>query len=235
MWGSSSLIAVRWGIGLYREKGIVSHLNCQEDLDASLARLGRLDARLGPYLDRCEPIALRRQPAGLEGLLQIILAQQVSVASAKAIWAKFMARFPGCEVGLLLEAGEQDLRSCTLSCPKIKTVMRIMEAIRGGFDLDALAGEETGDIRRALIALHGVGPWTADVYLLFCLGRADIFPAGDLALQVAVADALGFVERPSEKHLSQIAEQYWAPERGAAAHLFWAHYRQIKKGREGIL
>ena len=213
----------------------MSYLHCQADLDASLLRLVALDARLVPLLEQCEPIALRRQPAGLEGLLQIILAQQVSVASARAIWQKFTTRFPGGDVQLLADASEEDLRSCTLSRPKIKTVQRIIEAIKGGFDLDALAKQDPSEIRRALISLHGVGPWTADVYLLFCLGQADIFPAGDLALQVSVASALGLDDRPGEKALAAMAEALWAPERGAAAHLFWAFYRQIKKGREGVL
>ena len=213
----------------------MSYLHCQADLDASLLRLVALDARLVPLLEQCEPIALRRQPAGLEGLLQIILAQQVSVASARAIWQKFTTRFPGCDVQLLADASEADLRACTLSRPKIKTVQRIVEAIKGGFDLDALAKQDPSEIRRALISLHGVGPWTADVYLLFCLGQADIFPAGDLALQVSVASALGLDDRPGEKALAAMAEVLWAPERGAAAHLFWAFYRQIKKGREGVL
>ncbi|WP_321447704.1 DNA-3-methyladenine glycosylase 2 family protein [uncultured Cohaesibacter sp.] len=213
----------------------MSYLHCQADLDASLLRLVALDARLVPLLEQCEPIALRRQPAGLEGLLQIILAQQVSVASARAIWQKFTTRFPGGDVQLLADASEEDLRSCTLSRPKIKTVQRIIEVIKGGFDLDALAKQDPSEIRRALISLHGVGPWTADVYLLFCLGQADIFPAGDLALQVSVASALGLDDRPGEKALAAMAEALWAPERGAAAHLFWAFYRQIKKGREGVL
>nr|WP_321524437.1 DNA-3-methyladenine glycosylase 2 family protein [uncultured Cohaesibacter sp.] len=210
-------------------------LHSQKDLDASLARLVVLDPRLSGLVAPCGAIALRRQPAGLEGLLQIILAQQVSVASARAIWQKFTARFPRCDTRLLMEASEEDLRVCTLSRPKIRTVMRIMAAIRDGFDLDGLADDEPEVIRRALIALHGVGPWTADVYLLFCLGRADVFPAGDLALQAAVADALGLDGRPAEKQLATMAEELWAPERGAAAHLFWAHYRVMKKGREGIL
>nr|WP_319514220.1 DNA-3-methyladenine glycosylase 2 family protein [uncultured Cohaesibacter sp.] len=213
----------------------MSYLHSQADLDASLLRLVALDARLVPLLEQCEPIALRRQPAGLEGLLQIILAQQVSVASARAIWQKFTTRFPGCDVQLLADASEEDLRACTLSRPKIKTVQRIIEAIKGGFGLDALAKQDPSEIRRALISLHGVGPWTADVYLLFCLGQADIFPAGDLALQVSVASALGLDDRPGEKALAAMAEALWAPERGAAAHLFWAFYRQIKKGREGVL
>ncbi len=214
---------------------MVSYLQCQADLDASLLLLVQLDPRLAPYLAQCEPIALRRQSAGLEGLLQIILAQQVSVASARAIWQRFKAQFPGCDVGLLAQAREEDLRACTLSRPKIKTVQRIVEAITDGFDLDALATKEPTEIRCALISLHGVGPWTADVYMLFCLGLADVFPAGDLALQVSVASALELEDRPSEKALAAMAEAQWAPERGAAAHLFWALYRQIKKGREGVL
>ena len=114
-------------------------LHCQQDLDASLRRLVERDPRLAPFVEQCAPISLRRQPAGLEGLLQIILAQQVSVASARAIWQKFTKRFPACDVDMLKEAGEEDLRLCGLSRPKIRTVLHIIDAIRGGFDLDGLA------------------------------------------------------------------------------------------------
>nr|WP_321455639.1 DNA-3-methyladenine glycosylase 2 family protein [uncultured Cohaesibacter sp.] len=218
-----------------RREDSVHQLGSQKDLDASLARLAELDPTLAPYIERCGPIHLRRQPAGLQGLLQIILAQQVSVASARAIWQKFTARFPDCDVGLLAQADEQDLSACTLSRPKIKTVMGIVAAIRTGFDPDSLWTAEPEVARQSLMALHGVGPWTADVYLLFCLGCSDVFPAGDLALQVAVADVLALEKRPSEKQTAAMAEQRWAPERGAAAHVFWAHYRLIKKGREGVI
>ncbi|WP_316863032.1 DNA-3-methyladenine glycosylase 2 family protein [uncultured Cohaesibacter sp.] len=213
----------------------MDRLEDQQALDASLDRLVQKDARLAPYLERCQPIPLRRQPAGLFGLLQIILAQQVSVASARAIWSKFNQRFGACGSALLATASDEDLRTCSLSRPKMKTVRQIALALEEGFDLERLGTCDVDEARRLLMSLHGVGGWTADIYLLFCLGKADIFPAGDLALQVAVAKVLELDDRPAEKKLAHMAEMNWAPERGAAAHLFWAIYRDMKAGREGVL
>ena len=207
----------------------------QEDLDRSLDRLVNLAPELGNHRQTCEPIALRQRPAGLRGLLQIILAQQVSVASARAITERFEARFPNCDAQALFDASEEDLRDCSLSRPKIRTVQAIAQRILDGFDMDDLATLSAGEAKSALVGLHGVGPWTADIYLLFCLGHVDVFPAGDLALQVAVAHVLGTDERPKEKALDEMAKRLWSPERGAAAHLFWAIYRDLKSGKDGVL
>ncbi|WP_319532529.1 DNA-3-methyladenine glycosylase 2 family protein [uncultured Cohaesibacter sp.] len=213
----------------------MNRLTNQADLDASLARLARLDPRLEPFVAGCQPIALRQQPRGLEGLLQIVLAQQVSVASARAIWSRFLQAYPGCDLVALSGAGEEELRACSLSRPKIRTVMKLMEALQSGFDLDGLVDLPEAEAHKRLVSLHGIGPWTADIYMLFCLGSADVFPAGDLALQVAVAHVLGLEDRPGEKDLARLAEDLWSPERSAAAHLFWAIYRDLKAGREGVL
>ena len=211
----------------------MAKLTCQGDLNEAFERLVQLDGRLSPHLANSTDITLRHYPAGLAGLLRIIIGQQVSVASARAIWQRFEAGFPDCKG--LEEAGEDDLRACGLSAPKIRTVMRIVGAIRDGFDIDGLAAMDPGAARKALLSLHGVGPWTADIYLLFCLGEQDIFPAGDLALQVAAQHLLGLKERPSEKTMAELAQTHWSPERSAAAHLLWAIYRQLKQGREGVL
>uniref|UniRef100_UPI003562F073 DNA-3-methyladenine glycosylase family protein n=1 Tax=Cohaesibacter celericrescens TaxID=2067669 RepID=UPI003562F073 len=164
-----------------------------------------------------------------------ILAQQVSVASARAIWQKFETRFPECDPAELAQVGEEGLRTCSLSRPKIKTVQSIAQSMLDGFDLNALGERNADHVKKALIGLHGVGPWTADVYLLFCLGEGDIFPAGDLALQVAVAHVSKMDVRPKEKALAALAQNLWAPERSAAAHLFWAIYRDLKSGRDGVI
>ena len=103
----------------------------------------------------------------------------------------------------------------------------------GQLNLDALANEEADAAHNTLIALHGIGPWTADVYLLFCLGHGDAWPAGDLALQEAVKIGLGLKARPTAKHMVALAEP-WRPLRGAAAHLWWSYYRMVKM-REGMI
>jgi DNA-3-methyladenine glycosylase II len=128
----------------------------------------------------------------------------------------------------VLAATEDDLRDCGLSRPKIRTLRAIAGACRDGFDLDHLATLPAEDAIRTMTTLHGVGPWTAEVYLLFCLGHADIFPAGDLALIVAVGDAFGHAERPSEKAVREIAAA-WSPWRGVAARLFWSYYAATRR------
>ena len=210
-------------------------LDSQNALDASLDRLMIIEPELEPVRDRCDDIALRRQEAGLAGLLRIILAQQVSVASARAIWEKFERRYPGCDPQHLAGESLEELRACSLSLPKARSVLAIVQAVVDGLDLEELGACSGGEIRQALLDLHGVGPWTADIYQLFCLGHGDIFPAGDLALQVAVQHYLGMDGRPNTKRLGEIVQLRWSPEGGAAAHLFWAYYRVIKAGRAGVI
>ena len=119
-----------------------------------------------------------------------------------------------------------------LSKPKIRTVKEIGHAIsRKHIDLDAVAAMEADQAHAALTALHGIGPWTADIYLLFCLGNADAWPAGDLALQEAARLAFDLKQRPDAKAMAKLGEK-WRPWRGVAAHLLWAYYHVVKR-REG--
>jgi DNA-3-methyladenine glycosylase II len=119
-----------------------------------------------------------------------------------------------------------------LSKPKIKSIKEIGKAIaKGHIDLNAVAAMEADQAHAALTALHGIGPWTADIYLLFCLGNADAWPAGDLALQEAARIAFGLKKRPDAKAMMKLAEK-WRPWRGVAAHLLWAYYHVVKR-REG--
>lgn len=210
-------------------------LASQQDLDQSLERLMHLDGRLVPFYTACGPIALRQRETGLSGLLAIVLAQQVSVASAKAIWERFSCAFGICDAQQIVASSDDYLRSLSLSRPKVRSVKAIAQAVLEGFDLSALAAMEGEEAHSRLCQLHGVGPWTADIYLLFCLGHGDVFPAGDLALQVSVAEAFALTERPDAKALALMAQKDWAPERSAAAHLFWAYYRVLKTGRDGIV
>jgi DNA-3-methyladenine glycosylase II len=172
---------------------------------------------------------LRQRPAGLAGLCAIICAQQLSTASASAIWGRFSAAFDPFHHDALRRARSDKLARIGLSRPKIKTVKAIGAAIaKGDIDLEALAGMEADDAHSALTALHGIGPWTADIYLLFCLGHADAWPAGDLALQEAARLAFGLKRRPSAKDMITLADE-WRPWRAVAAHLLWNYYRSIKR------
>lgn len=174
---------------------------------------------------------LRRREAGLAGLTWIVVSQQVSAASAAAIFARVEARFPGFERDALLDASDADLRACGLSAPKMRTLRAICAAAaQGRLDLAALERLEADAAREALTQVKGIGPWSADVYLLFCLGHPDVWPAGDLALQEAARMALRLRARPDAKRLERIGER-WRPWRAAAARLLWAYYGAARSNR----
>jgi DNA-3-methyladenine glycosylase II len=171
---------------------------------------------------------LRRRPAGFEGLARIIVGQQLSVASASAIWDRTVAACQPFEPRTLMRLDDSELARAGLSRPKIRTLRAIAGACRDGLDLALLehAGEE--DVHAALTAIVGIGPWTADIYIMFCLGRADGWAPGDLALQIATQQALGLAERPGRDEMLAIAER-WRPWRGVAARLLWAYYAAVKQ------
>ena len=176
---------------------------------------------------------LRRREAGFAGLAAIIMSQQVSTASAAAIFGRLQARIVPLEAAEIAKATDEDLRACGLSSAKIRALRAVAQAIvEGGLDLKALGGLDAEDAHKALIAVKGIGPWTADIFLLFCLGHPDAFPAGDLALQEAAKLALNLKRRPDAARLERIAER-WRPLRGVAARMLWAYYRGVK-ARSGM-
>ena len=172
---------------------------------------------------------LRRREPGFAGLAWIVVGQQVSTASANAIYARLNAAFPKLEACALGAASDETLRGCGLSSPKMKTLRAIAQALETKtLDLDALAAMSAEEAHAALCAVHGIGPWTADIFLLFCLGHADIFPAGDLALRNAVAEALDLKAPLAAREVATMAER-WSPWRGVAARLFWTYYRATRQ------
>jgi DNA-3-methyladenine glycosylase II len=171
---------------------------------------------------------LRRRPAGFEGLARIIVGQQVSVASATAIWGRTAAACTPFEPHILLALEDKHLVGAGLSRGKIRTLRAIATACGNGLDLTRLDGLSEEEIHDALTEIVGIGPWTADVFILFCLGRADGWAPGDLALQVAVQRALELAERPNKEAMMEIAER-WRPWRGVAARLLWAYYAALKQ------
>jgi DNA-3-methyladenine glycosylase II len=197
----------------------------------------RLRAKDPELVDRLIAIGgsppLRRRDAGFAGMAAIIVAQQVSTASAAAIFGRLQARIVPLEAAEIEKATEEDLRACGLSNAKIRTLRALAHTIaEGGLDLKRLADLDAEDAHKALVAVKGVGPWTADVFLLFCLGHPDAFPAGDLALQEAAKLALNLKRRPDAERLERIAER-WRPLRGVAARMLWAYYRGVK-ARSGM-
>lgn len=199
-------------------------IDTEQQVAAAIEALLAADPRLAPVLEVAGAVPLRRRPAGFAGLARIITAQQISDAAAAAIWARLTARIDPLTPDGFLMAGEETLRTAGLSRPKIRTLTGIAAACRDGFDLDGLHDLPPEAAIAAMVALHGIGRWTAEIYLVFCCGHPDIFPAGDLALQNAVAMAFDRGERPSEKVLRGLAES-WSPWRAVAARLFWAYYR----------
>jgi DNA-3-methyladenine glycosylase II len=208
-------------------------LDTQEHLDAAIMAL----AAQCPVMARLHGSglrpALRRREPGFPGLAWIVVGQQLSVASARAIWARLDERLSPLTPATFLAASDEDLKACGLSRPKIRTLRSLGEQLTAGaVPLDALAGWPADAAQEALVALPGIGPWTAQIYLLFCLGHADAFPAGDLALQEAARDACELPARPREKDFLDFAQR-WRPWRGAAAKMLWAHYH-VMKAREGV-
>lgn len=189
---------------------------------------------VGAMLEAAGAPPLRRREPGFAGLAWIVVGQQVSVASANAIYARLTGAFPGLAARDIAAADDEGLRACGLSAPKMKTLRAIAHALESkSLDLDALSALSAEEAHAALCAVHGIGPWTADIFLLFCLGHPDAWPAGDLALQEAAKIALNLKTRPDTKKLEKIGER-WRPLRGVAARLLWAYYRVIKEGRAGM-
>jgi DNA-3-methyladenine glycosylase II len=210
------------------------HLNTQVDLEEAVHALVRQDPRLAPVFAIAGMPALRRRQPGYAGLAAIVCGQQVSTASAAAIWARLAAAFDPFHHDSLRKARADRLGRLGLSAAKIKTLKNLAREIAAErLNLDVLANEDADAAHHTLTALHGIGPWTADVYLLFCLGHGDAWPAGDLAVQEAVKIGLGLKTRPTAKQMAPLAEP-WRPMRGAAAHLWWSYYRAIKQ-REGVI
>ena len=208
-------------------------LQTDADLQTGLAQLILADPRLKPIAERAGPFSLRRREPGFPGLCAIVCGQQLSTASAAAIRARLFAAFDPFHHDTVRRARADKLKRLGLSAPKIKSIREIGKAVaRGHIDLTAVGNMSADDAHATLTALHGVGPWTADIYLLFCLGHADAFPAGDLAVQESTRMALGLRKRPDTKALSRLAEA-WRPWRGVAAHLLWAYYR-VEKKRNGV-
>ena len=206
---------------------IPAKLDSAEALALHLKALLSLDRRLRAVAKTAGPFEIRRHDPGFAGLAKVICGQQLSVASASAIWARFERLDGALHPEQYLRLGEADVRATGFSNGKYLTVRAVAEAVAEGrldfATLDLLPADEA---MAALTAIKGIGPWTAELYLLFCASHPDIFPSGDLALQKAVAHALKLDARPVGKALDAISVA-WAPHRAAAALLFWRYYRAL--------
>jgi DNA-3-methyladenine glycosylase II len=210
------------------------HLETQSDLEDAIKTLVETDPRLKPILDITGMPSIRQRGPGFAGLAAIICGQQLSTASATAIWSRVSKAFDPFDHDAIRKARADRLGRLGLSAAKIKTLKHIARELAAErLNLEVLANEDADTAHNTLTALPGIGPWTADIYLLFCLGHGDAWPAGDLAVQEAIKLGLGLKSRPTAKQMIPLAEP-WRPLRGAAAHLWWAYYRVLKK-REGAI
>ena len=192
------------------------------------AWLARREPRFAEALALTGPLPLRLRPDGFAALLGAIVSQQVSVASARAISARLEAAGLA-ERRAVAAAEEEALRACGLSRQKIRYAQALARSDLVFDDLRAL--DDAGVVAR-LTALPGIGVWTAEIYAMFSLGRADVFAPGDLALQESARRLFGLEARPKERALREMAAE-WSPWRSVAARLLWAYYR-VETAREGI-
>ena len=203
---------------------VEDHLDALVAIDPRLAAVRSIAGRVDP----------RSNPPGFPGIAKVITGQQLSVASARAIWARFEL-LPGALYPMTyLSLSEESVRAVGFSGSKFRTLRIIAQAmVAGELDFEHLETLTAEEAVRYLVAHKGIGPWTAEVYLMFCAGHPDVFPAGDLALLKAVHHGLGLDARPTIKEMIEIAGA-WRPHRSAAALLFWRYFA-VMRDKEGIL
>ncbi|MEZ2409933.1 DNA-3-methyladenine glycosylase II [Bosea sp. OAE752] len=212
---------------------MTERITCNADLEEGMAALAARHPHWRAIIDRTGLPPLRLREGGLIGLAGIIVSQQLSVASARAVWNRFESVFVPLTPERLLAATDDDMRLSGLSRPKQRTLLALAAALaEKRLTFEALEGMSPEEVHAEMTAISGIGPWTADVYLLFCLGHRDGFAAGDLAIQEAARHAFALTARPKPAELAAMAEA-WRPWRGVAARLLWAYYAVLKR-REGI-
>ena len=204
---------------------IITTLDCVAE---GAGWLAAAEPRFGFALSQVGPLPLRRQPDGFTALLDAIVGQQVSIASADAIWRRMEAAGL-VEMAAVAAASDEALRAAGLSRQKARYARALALS---GIDFDGLRGLPDAQVVQVLTAVPGIGLWTAEIYAMFALGRADVFAPGDLALQEAARVLFDLAERPKERDLRAMAVA-WSPWRSVAARILWAYYR-VAKSREGI-
>lgn len=196
-------------------------------LQTGLEALVATDPAIAAAVAEAGPPAFEIRPTGFPTLIRAIVAQQVSAASARAIFARVEQAVQPLTPERYQEVGEEVIRACGFSRPKVRYATALTEHIMDGrlplHGLDAMSDE---DVMGALTAVPGIGPWSAEVYMIFAMGRPDLWPGADLALQVAQQRLYDLPERPKPKHSRELAE-VWAPWRSVAAITLWHYYRTM--------
>ncbi len=209
--------------------GVVGRIiHTDADVAEGAEWLASREPRFAAALALTGALPLRRRDDGFGALLDAIIGQQVSTASARAILARLAAAGLTDEA-LVAAASDDDLRACGLSRQKIRYAGGVA---RAGLDYAGLRGLPDDQVVAVLVALPGIGRWTAEIYAMFALGRADVFAPGDLALQEAARGLFALPARPDEKALRALAAD-WSPWRSVAARILWAYYRVMRQ-RDGV-
>ena len=206
----------------------IARIQSQDNLQAGVDAFVSAFPQMQPMVDALPEIPLRARAPGFEGLAEIITAQQVSKASAQAIFERTKALIDPFTPNSVLNAGNDPLIDAGQSRAKQVALIGLAKAVvEDGLDLEGLCDLDADDAIARLTALKGIGPWSAEVYLLFCAGHTDIFPAGDVALQHVVGEVCGLPNKPDTKLTRSLATK-WTPLRGIAARIFYAHYARIR-------
>ena len=203
-------------------------IQSQECINEGASFLANIEPRFKSALEVTGELPLRLSPEGFERLLDAIISQQVSVAAANSIWRRLVKANLNGPLKIM-RADDAELRAVGLSRQKVRYARALAESKINFRSLRSMSSEE---VINTLTQVSGIGVWTAEIYTIFSLARADVFAAGDLALQESARLLFELSERPSEREIRQMAEK-WSPWRAVAARLLWAYYSHSKK-REGV-
>jgi DNA-3-methyladenine glycosylase II len=199
-------------------------------IDEAIAALIAMDKRFYPVVKRAgKPPFVPRRKHGFEALMDIVVSQQLSIAAADTIFGRVKEKVVPFDPATMLATAPETLRACGLSAPKQKHMKSISGAIlEGTLDLKRVRALHDDDARAHLTAIKGIGPWTADIYLMSSLGRADVWPVADVGLQAALTRVLGLRKRPNEKRMEKLS-QTWRPWRTVVARLLWMHEDGVRR------
>lgn len=199
------------------------------DLKRAVTYLCASDPHLARAVATAGPVGFKMRRPGFASLLKIIVEQQLSTASALAIWGRLVESVNDPTPDYILSLSDSDMRAVGMSAPKMRYCRVLAEdVVSGRLNLARLSRMSDQKAMDALLSVVGIGRWTAEIYLLFCLGRPDVWPAGDIAVRSAIQNICELDERPRESDTDRLAER-WRPLRGVAALILWNYYRHVKK------
>ena len=206
------------------EKKTSQIIRTNADIEAGVKMLRRKCGFMRRAHDSVGMPPLRRRVGGFQGLARIVMGQQLSVASASAITKRLFEAVKPFDAVMVSNIGDEVLQDCGLSRPKIRTLRAVSDAvIAGDLNFRSIGRSTPEKVQAVLTSVKGIGPWTADIYIMFCMGHRDGFAVGDLALQQGCAELMELEARPTGDELMQIAER-WRPYRSIAARLLWSYY-----------